>query len=89
MNYIVALLLVLAFAGIAAALWYILRNERDITRHFWKVIAALFLETMGINGLVWKNCIANYSVVTLLVHMMQDIQATKECFFELKRRGIL
>ena len=43
MNYTIALLLVLAFAGIAVALWYILRNEKDITRHFWKVIAALDL----------------------------------------------
>ena len=43
MNYTVALLLVLAFAGIAVALWYILRDEKDITRHFWKVIAALDL----------------------------------------------
>ena len=43
MNYTIALLLVLAFAGLAAALWYILRNENDITKHFWKVIAALDL----------------------------------------------
>ena len=43
MNYTIALLLVLAFAGIAALLYYFLHNEKDITKHFWKVIAALDL----------------------------------------------
>ena len=47
MNYTIALLLVLAFAGIAVALWYILRNENDITKHFWKVIAALDLALLA------------------------------------------
>ena len=47
MNYTIALLLVLAFAGLAAALWYILRNENDITKHFWKVIAALDLALLA------------------------------------------
>lgn len=47
MNYTVALLLVLAFAGIAAFLWYFLHNEKDITKHFWKVIAALDLALLA------------------------------------------
>lgn len=47
MNYAIALLLVLAFAGLAVFLRCILRNEKDVSKHFWKVIAVLDLALLA------------------------------------------
>jgi len=41
MNYTLAFGLVIAFALLALFLWFILKNEHDVSRHFWKIIAGL------------------------------------------------